>query len=231
VRSVGVVEPRVVVKIPWARVNGKKPSPEISDEKPSIEPRSLSTPQGPPGVAAAPPETAFKSGAKSSDPFPGERFSYTEKLPEHFRQALEAKKRCIEEDLEEDEKRFSCCERKKRKKKKKKRRRKHPRHEKDELDAISNMSDNEIYDRGHAEDDDAAFPRDRIGENAPALRSERVSENDPAFRGETRMTFGSDVVQRVKVTPWRQMKPPARLASRGTGTSASTLATWSGSPS
>ena len=148
VRNVGVVEPRVVVKIPWAKLkpnfnpsNSSKTSLESRkiEEKSSDNSIELDSPFSTSDVLEAIPITNVGSKKRKTrkeneneeeeeeeeeETNQVQSFSITEKLPEHFRQALRAR-RCINDFESEEDKHFSnCCKRKKKKKSKKNKRRK-----------------------------------------------------------------------------------------------------------
>ena len=162
VRSVGVVEPRVVVKIPWAKLKAKKKS-LFEDEKMERRLENVEIELCP--TTSETRSTVFVVAASNNDDDDnysdddddddeiakrmknGEEdetkvektFSFTEKLPEHFREALRARKRSLEK-LENSKQHFSnCCKRSKRRKKKRRQRRRR------ERNAISTLSESQIY--------------------------------------------------------------------------------------
>jgi hypothetical protein len=148
----------VVVKIPWAKLKPKfnpSNSSKNSFESRKIEEKSdtsieLGSPSSTSDILETIPiknveRKKRKNGEEEEEESNEEEgskqvqsFSITEKLPEHFRQALRARRHCINEFESEDERHFSdskpCCKRKKKKKSKKNKRRK------TEEDAISSSS-------------------------------------------------------------------------------------------
>ena len=207
VRNVGVVEPRVVVKIPWAKLkpssNSKKSSGEISDEEQNSELSKIELcsrsqqsldPSSESGVVAAARDGEMAKRMKNRDEekFHLEPFSFTEKLPEHFREALRARKRSLQ-----DEEHFSCCERKRKKKKKGRRRRKD--------DPDGNISEDEISSCREGADGPAystdsrtatAYCCDHVVNPLKLVRS-----SSEEFKIESKKKFSTDLKQESVVAP------------------------------